>query len=294
MERVPLDVEELVEHWTLLDGKRELVAGKRGSTMLGFVLLLKYYPKFGRFPCGRADIARRGGGVRRRPGGAVLAENTVEWAPRTGAGRGRERPTATAVAGIRRTAPFRPLTVMCERWAADFERNQSRVARELGCRHVDRCIPAQRSPRSLAGCGTTPFLPERDRDLAAQLEALAVHRPQAVCWRSRVRPAATHGELRVRFADERGSGRGRRVSFPGEADDPASATSHRCMWARRTPGLVSAAAVCRPLAPSRFGSTGDAGRGVLRSPGPPASGPWLLWCRRGRPAGWCGRFGRCP
>jgi hypothetical protein len=56
MERVPLGVDEFVEHWTLLDGERELVAGKRGATRLGFVLLLKYYTQFGRFPRSRADL----------------------------------------------------------------------------------------------------------------------------------------------------------------------------------------------------------------------------------------------
>jgi len=37
-----MDLEELVEHWILLDDERELVAGKRGATRLGFVLLLKF------------------------------------------------------------------------------------------------------------------------------------------------------------------------------------------------------------------------------------------------------------
>jgi hypothetical protein len=33
-----LDLDELVEHWTLLDDERELIAGKRGPTRLGFRL----------------------------------------------------------------------------------------------------------------------------------------------------------------------------------------------------------------------------------------------------------------
>ena len=52
--RVGLD--ELVEHWTLLDDERELVAGKRGPTRLGFALLLKFYARTGRFPRGRAEL----------------------------------------------------------------------------------------------------------------------------------------------------------------------------------------------------------------------------------------------
>jgi hypothetical protein len=52
--RVGLD--ELVEHWTVLDGEKELVAGKRGATRLGFALLLKFYTWRGRFPRGRAEF----------------------------------------------------------------------------------------------------------------------------------------------------------------------------------------------------------------------------------------------
>jgi hypothetical protein len=32
MERLPLNLDELVEHWTLLEDERDLVAGKRGAT----------------------------------------------------------------------------------------------------------------------------------------------------------------------------------------------------------------------------------------------------------------------
>src|SRR6266508_5379195 len=39
-----LDLDELVEHWTLLDDERDLIAGKRGPTRLGFALLLKPTP----------------------------------------------------------------------------------------------------------------------------------------------------------------------------------------------------------------------------------------------------------
>jgi hypothetical protein len=56
-----LDLDELVEHWTLLDDEQELIAGKRGPTRLGFALLLKFYTRAGRFPRGRGE----------RPGEAV-------------------------------------------------------------------------------------------------------------------------------------------------------------------------------------------------------------------------------
>ncbi|MEU4607431.1 DUF4158 domain-containing protein [Kribbella sp. NPDC023972] len=51
-----IELDELVEHWTLLDDERDLVAGKRGSTRLGFVLLLKHYTRHGLFPRGRAEL----------------------------------------------------------------------------------------------------------------------------------------------------------------------------------------------------------------------------------------------
>ena len=48
-----MELDELVEHWTLLVDEQELIAGKRGSTRLGFALLLKFYLRLGRFPRGR-------------------------------------------------------------------------------------------------------------------------------------------------------------------------------------------------------------------------------------------------
>ncbi|MFZ0158952.1 MAG: Tn3 family transposase [Kineosporiaceae bacterium] len=56
MERPEIGLDELVEHWTVLDGEKGLVAGKRGATRLGFALLLKFYTHHGRFPRGRAEF----------------------------------------------------------------------------------------------------------------------------------------------------------------------------------------------------------------------------------------------
>ena len=53
---MPLNLDELVEHWTLLDDERDLIAGKRGPTKLGFALLLKFYTRHGRFPAGRSEL----------------------------------------------------------------------------------------------------------------------------------------------------------------------------------------------------------------------------------------------
>ncbi|MER6314417.1 Tn3 family transposase [Streptomyces sp. NPDC001581] len=56
MARTPLDLDELVEHWTLLKDEQGLVSGKRGATRLGFAVLLKFYTQHGRFPRGRAEL----------------------------------------------------------------------------------------------------------------------------------------------------------------------------------------------------------------------------------------------
>jgi len=56
MGREPVDLGELVEHWTLLEDERGLIAGKRGATRLGFALLLKFYMREGRFPRGRSEL----------------------------------------------------------------------------------------------------------------------------------------------------------------------------------------------------------------------------------------------
>ena len=56
---VLVDLDELVEHWTVLEDERELVAGKRGPTRLGFALMLKFYTRSGRFPRGRAELRER-------------------------------------------------------------------------------------------------------------------------------------------------------------------------------------------------------------------------------------------
>jgi hypothetical protein len=53
---VRVDLDELVDHWTLLKDERELIAGKRGPTRLGFAVMLKFYARAGRFPRGRAEL----------------------------------------------------------------------------------------------------------------------------------------------------------------------------------------------------------------------------------------------
>lgn len=56
MERPAVDLDELVEFWTLLDEDRELLVGKRGGSALAFAVLLKHNSRHGCFPRGRADV----------------------------------------------------------------------------------------------------------------------------------------------------------------------------------------------------------------------------------------------
>ena len=53
---VPMDLEELVEHWTLLEDERELVGRKRGATRPGFALRLRFCARAGRLPRGRSKL----------------------------------------------------------------------------------------------------------------------------------------------------------------------------------------------------------------------------------------------
>ncbi|MFI6801175.1 DUF4158 domain-containing protein [Streptosporangium canum] len=56
MTRPPMHIDELVEHWTILNEERDLIAGKRGATRLAFAILLKFYTRYGRFPRGRPEL----------------------------------------------------------------------------------------------------------------------------------------------------------------------------------------------------------------------------------------------
>lgn len=51
-----LEVDVLVEYWTVLEEERGVLAGKGGAGLLGFAVLLKFYIQHGRFPRGRAEV----------------------------------------------------------------------------------------------------------------------------------------------------------------------------------------------------------------------------------------------
>jgi hypothetical protein len=56
VERPPLDLGDLVEHWTLVGDESGLADAKHFDSRLGFALLLKFYGRFGRFPRGRGEL----------------------------------------------------------------------------------------------------------------------------------------------------------------------------------------------------------------------------------------------
>src|SRR5664280_908227 len=51
------ELDELVEHFTLLPDDVALLRNKSGATRLGFALILKHFIMAGRFPTGRAELA---------------------------------------------------------------------------------------------------------------------------------------------------------------------------------------------------------------------------------------------
>lgn len=51
-----VELDELVEHFTLLADETALLRNKSGGTRLGFALLLKFFTRAGRFPTGRGEL----------------------------------------------------------------------------------------------------------------------------------------------------------------------------------------------------------------------------------------------
>ncbi len=52
-----LELDELVEHFTLLPDEVALLGDKSGASRLGFALLLRHFTLAGRFPTGRRELA---------------------------------------------------------------------------------------------------------------------------------------------------------------------------------------------------------------------------------------------
>jgi hypothetical protein len=132
-----LDLDELVEHWTLFDGDHELVGltGKRGTSRLAFALMLRFYARHGRFPDSDGDL----------PGEVVefvarQVQVPSEQMPGTSS---RAAPSSTYRAQIRGHFGFRECTVedaqALEAWlaenVADADPRQEVVRDQM----LDRC-----------------------------------------------------------------------------------------------------------------------------------------------------------
>ncbi|WP_242058192.1 MULTISPECIES: DUF4158 domain-containing protein [Nostoc] len=52
------EVEELIEHWTLLPDEEALLENKIGANRLGFAILLKFFQLEGRFPTEKSDVPK--------------------------------------------------------------------------------------------------------------------------------------------------------------------------------------------------------------------------------------------
>lgn len=56
MSRASLDIDDLVEHWTLLLDELDLVVRRHETTRLLFATWLKFYTRHCRFPRGRGEL----------------------------------------------------------------------------------------------------------------------------------------------------------------------------------------------------------------------------------------------
>ncbi|MBW4430957.1 MAG: DUF4158 domain-containing protein [Pelatocladus maniniholoensis HA4357-MV3] len=50
------EVDELIEHWTLLPNEITMLANKTGANRLGFAVLLKFFQYETKFPSSHSDI----------------------------------------------------------------------------------------------------------------------------------------------------------------------------------------------------------------------------------------------
>ncbi|MEU4295013.1 DUF4158 domain-containing protein [Kribbella sp. NPDC026596] len=142
-----IELDELVEMWTLLDDEQGLVAGKRGATRLGFVLLLKFYIQHGQFPRGRSAL----------PAGAVryVADQVKVPASELGIYEWAGRTNRYHQAQIRESLGFRERSVRdaekLTAWLAvevcEDERGRDRVRDQLLVRCRDQRIEPPTSAR---------------------------------------------------------------------------------------------------------------------------------------------------
>ena len=126
-----VDLDELVEHWTVLDEERALVNAKYGATKLAFALLLKFYTRHGRFPAGNGDLpAEAVAFVAKQVGVAPQGVADFEWSGRSVE---RHRAQIRGLLGFRECSSedAERLTAWLAEGVAERERRPERVRDEL-------------------------------------------------------------------------------------------------------------------------------------------------------------------
>ena len=227
-----MDLDELVQHWTLLDDERELAAGKRGPTRLGFALLLKFYAGAGRFPRGRSELADDAVEfVARQPGVPASDLGFYEWSGHT---------SEYHRAQVRRHFWFRECSAedggKLTEWLAasvcQAERRADRVRGEL----LTRCRAERIEPPSAGRCDRIIRSALHQAEQALTLRVTARLGPDASAARG---PAAAAGN------DEADNGEPQALSLiksvPGNVSLESMLTEIAKLDAVRAAGLPDAA-----------------------------------------------------
>jgi Domain of unknown function (DUF4158)/Tn3 transposase DDE domain len=127
----PLDLDELLEHFTVADDELELLRNKSGATRLGFSLLLRYLAWKGRFPRARGEIPDNAvDHVARQVGVSPEELGLYDWSGRQSK---RHRVEVRQHLGFREcsVADADKLTAWLAEHVAQRERQAERVRQEL-------------------------------------------------------------------------------------------------------------------------------------------------------------------
>jgi Domain of unknown function (DUF4158) len=171
--RSPLDIDDLVEHWTLLPEELDLVVRLHEPTRLVFATWLKFYTRHGPFPRGRGDlhddavvfVARQ---LKVSAGDLGL----VEWSGRTAE---RHR------AAIRSHLGFRECST------ADAEKLTGWLATEVACK--ERRFDLVRD-ELLGECRRERIEPPADARVQRMVRSALHQAEEALCARVHVRLSA--------------------------------------------------------------------------------------------------------
>ncbi|MFI5888796.1 Tn3 family transposase [Actinoplanes sp. NPDC051513] len=142
----PLEFDELVEHFTLVDEDLKLLRNKSGPTRLGFALLMKFLIWRGRFPQGRAEFPDNAvDHVARQVGVSAAEVGLYDW---DGRQIKRHRVVLRRVLGFREcsVADAEKLTFWLAGSVAHAERRVEQVRLELLAHcHAERIEPPERT-----------------------------------------------------------------------------------------------------------------------------------------------------